>query len=394
MAGVTEFPDFDHLDPAVPGVQVLARYAEMRDACRVARVPRYGGYGVVSRYEDVQGVAVDCGRFISGKGVFIPPSGLPPVPPLEFDGAAQHRWRRILQGALSPGAVKRAEPMITSVVRGHIAALGDAGTAELVTQFAEPVPATVIGRLIGLAPERAAEMRLVAMAAFAAMGTEEMPERMRAFAAFIQRELDERRAEPTGDYISMLAQGHLEGEKITDAEVPGVLVGFMLGGHHSTAAGLTGLVHHVLTVPGLRARLQAEPHLIPAAVEESLRCSTPLQLFARTATVDTQIAGQPIREGERVMLNYCSANHDPRRYTHPEEFRLDRHERGHLAFGAGLHLCQGAALVRTQMRIAITELLAALPDMKLNGPTSTSGLIGGTLMTLTTLPISFTPPTI
>lgn len=383
--------DFDHLDASVASSDVLATYERAREGCPVAHVPSHGGYGLVTRHDDVRSVALDPDRFRSGDGVFIPPSGLPPVPPMEYDGAARRRWRTILQGALSPGAVKRAEPMIGEVIREHLAAFAGSGEAELVSQFAEPVPAKVIGRLIGLAPERAEEMREVALAAFGALGTDEMPARMGAFAAFIQRELDERREAPAGDYISQLAQGELDGERISDEEVPGVLVAFMLGGHHSTTAGLAGLVHHVLSVPGLRDGLRADPSLIPAAIEESLRCTTPLHLFARTVTEDTEIADVRVRQGERVMLNYHAANHDPRRYDDPERFRLDRAGRGHLAFGVGVHLCQGAALVRVQLRTAIRELLDVLPDLRLNGSPRTSGLTGGTMMGLTQLPVAFTP---
>ena len=382
---------FDHLDPSVSGEDVLARYAVMRDECPVAHIPRHGGYRMISRYDDVRELASDAERFISGKGCFIPPSGLPPVPPIEFDGAERLRWRKILQGALRTGLVRQAEPMITAVVREHIAAFRAAGSAELVSQFAEPVPAAVIGRLIGLAPERATQMRTVTLAAFAAVGTAEMPDRLAEFGAFIHRELTERRAEPADDFLTSLALGRVDDEQISDAEVPGVLISLMLGGHHSTSAAVAGLVHHVLSVPGLRARLATEPELLSPVIEESLRLSTPLHLFGRTAAVDTEVHGEPIREGERVMLNYGSANLDPRRFADPVTFRLDRAGDGHLAFGAGVHLCQGAALARTQLRVALTELLA-LPNLALNGPVRRSGLIGGALMTLTELPVSFSVP--
>src|SRR5690606_13082572 len=95
--------EFDHLDSSVPGTDVLATYERAREECPVAQVPHYGGYGLVSRHEDVRAVALDPDRFRSGDGVFIPPSGLPPVPPMEYDGDARRRWRTILQGALSPG---------------------------------------------------------------------------------------------------------------------------------------------------------------------------------------------------------------------------------------------------------------------------------------------------
>lgn len=375
-------PEFDHMNSAVPGSRVWELYAAMAERSPAAAIPTYGGYLLLNRYQEVREAALMPERFRSGDGIAIPPSGLPPTPPMEFDGQQQKRWRKIMQELLSPGAVRRAASMISAVVEEFLARIPERSEVDLFAEFVEPLPAAVIGRLIGLDQKRVAQMRTVALAAFAAVGTAEMPERMAAFRAFIHEELASRRAAPREDYLTALANGVVGGEEVTEAEVPGVVVAFMLGGHHSTAAAIGNMVIDLLSVPGLRTHLRNTPEDIGAAMEESLRRNPPLQLFARTAAEETEIGGAALSPGDRVMLNYAAACRDPGRYAAPKEFRLHREESGHMAFGAGLHLCQGAALARSQLRTAATALDRRFPDLKLASEPSRTGLVGGSLMTL------------
>jgi cytochrome P450 len=169
------------------------------------------------------------------------------------------------------------------------------------------------------------------------------------------------------------------------------LVALLIGGHHSTAAAIAGLINHVLEVPGLHDTLLADPELIPQAIEESLRLTTPLQMFARTATTDTEVAGTRIPQGGRIMLNYAAANRDETVFEDADRFQLDRTNNRHLAFGHGIHLCIGRPLARAELRICLEELLSRVPNLQLVDNPPESGLTGGHLMSLTYLRVSFTP---
>lgn len=164
----------------------------------------------------------------------------------------------------------------------------------------------------------------------------------------------------------------------------------MGGGHHSTASGLAGLVHHVLRNDDLRRRLVAEPQLVTNAVNESLRLTTPLQLFARTTLNDTIIGGCPISQGSRVLLNFAAANRDPDEFDRPNDFVIDRAHYRHLAFGYGAHICSGQHLARAELRIGLLRLLDRLPDLALDGEAEFTGLVGDNLMGIRSMPVRFT----
>jgi cholest-4-en-3-one 26-monooxygenase len=382
---------FDQLDASVPAARVREAYAAMRERCPVAHFDRYGGFSMVTRFEDARVVASDQRTFSNKDGSFVPPSGWPPIPPLDFDEPEHRRWVKIMQAPLSHAAVKDLEPMIHEVVNSQIDSFIGAGSTEIYSSFAEPVPVYVTGRLVGLSPEASQEMRVVAMKMFEAIGTPEFEARQDDFNAFALRELAERRRHPRDDYLSQLASGDLNGEKVNDLEVAGVLVALLVGGHHSTAAALAGLLHHTLTVPGLKDRLTADPGLIRPAIEESLRLTTPLQFFARTVLYDTEVAGEKLAAGHRVIANFASANLDERQFPHPDSFELDRGKNAHVAFGHGIHLCIGRHLARAELQIALSEVLRRLRNLRIDGEVVESGLIAGIMLSVVALPVAFDP---
>lgn len=382
---------FDQLDTSVPAETVRATYAAMRERCPVAHVDRYGGFSMITRFDDVRSVAGDHRTFSSADGSFIPPSGWPPIPPLDFDEPEHRRWVKIMQPPLSLSSVSELKPMIRTVVNKQIDTFVKDGKADLYSTFAEPVPVYVTGRLVGLSPEASDEMRVVAMEMFEAIGSPQFDAKQEAFNTFTFRELAARRKRPREDYLTQLASGALNGETITDIETAGVLVALLVGGHHSTAAALAGLLHHTLSVPGLKERLIQDPSLIPAAVEESLRLTAPLQFFARTARADVVVAGTEVPASHRVIANFAAANRDERHFTDPDLFAIDRGKNTHLAFGHGIHLCIGRHLARAELLIALSEVLRRLPDICVDGQVVESGLIAGIMLSIVSLPTAFTP---
>jgi len=394
MTNLTESAEsmiFDHNDPSVPSDEVRAQYAELVAKCPVAHSDQHGGFDVLSGYGVARETATDGSAFISGDGVLIPASGLPRIPALEYDGEEHLIWRGLLEELVTPEAVRGLEPLITEIVNAQIDTFAGQGTADLAAVFAEPIPAIVIGGLVGLNAEESLRSRELATAAFGAIGTDTFLEQMTAFQDYTLERLEERRAAPRNDFLSELATGHYKGLRIDDDTAMQIFVALLMGGHHSTAAGISGLVRDALQDDQTRDSLAGNPKAITRAMEESLRLTTPLQLFARTAVERCTVGGVDIEQGNRVLINYAAANRDPEEFDNPDEFDPSRRRNRHLAFGAGPHRCVGQHLARAEMRIALHELLRRLPDVHLDGPVQTSGLIGGVLMTTVSLPVAFTP---
>lgn len=386
--------DFDHYDGTIPADRVRAVYTEMRESWSVVHVDRYGGFEHLGRYEDVRAALTDPESFSSADGVFIPKSGLPPTPAMEFDEPEHSQWRAVLDPPLNPRAVRQLEPTLREVVDLLIDDFAGTGHVDLVPALAQPLPAIVIGRMIGLSQEEATTALPIADELFASIGSDTFPQRMAEFTDFVESHLEMRRREPRDDFLTELASGHAGGMDLDQEGVLGVLTAYLIGGHHSTSSGIAGLLHHLLTVPGLREAIDEDDKALRRGLEESLRIATPLHLFGRTAICPVTVGDQQIPAGSRVMLNFAAANRDPREFDEPDQFNWHRSPNRHLAFGAGIHVCPGQHLARAEMRIAASRLLERLPDIHITGEVQHSGLVGGCLMTILSLPATFTPTVI
>lgn len=382
---------FDHQDTTRSPDAIWADHEALRSACPIAHIDRYGGFELISGYDEIRQIIAARDDFTSaGEGVFIPrPAALPILPAMEFDGDEHRAWRKVFDGLLNPTAARALEPLITEVVDVHIDAFAGEGHIDLVPAFTHPIPGVVIGRMVGLTHEESLHNQQLFDTFFVAPtdDTHSFP----VFVEFILERLHSRRRAPADDFLSQLASGGYQGMQFDDNSAVLVLIALLGGGHHSTASGLAGFVHHVLRDDDLRDRLIAEPRLVANAVNESLRLTTPLQLFARTTVNDTTIGGCPISKGSRVMLNYAAANRDPDQFDRPNDFVTDRAHYRHLAFGYGAHICSGQHLARAELRIGLQRLLERLPDIVLDGEVEFTGYVGGNLMGIRSMPVRFTP---
>lgn len=384
--------DFDHNDSSVPAAEMRRAYADMREQCPIAHSERFGGFDYVSRYADVREILSNSDTFTSGEGVFIPDTGVPRVPPMEFDAPAHTTLRKMMDGPINPRAVRAFEPTIVEIANGLVDEFAARGTADLSSELAEPLPAIVIGRMVGLGVDESVEVRRIAIKLFESIGTPEFGANMHAFTAFNEEQLELRRKQPREDYLTGVATGELNGVPVDAERVTGIMTAYLLGGHHSTATGIGGLLRYVLTVPGLRDRLTNgdDKALVHRVIEESLRLTTPLQFFARTVHADTSVGGVEFSENQRLVMNLAAANRDPRQFDDPECFDADRSRNPHVAFGGGLHSCQGQHIARAEMRAVLQVLLTRLPDVHLTGEVGEAGVLAG-LMAVTSLPVAFTP---
>ena len=359
-------------------------YRWMQDEAPVFHSEKWGWWAL-SRFEDVRAAVTDPATFLSYEGIDIDdtakdqsgPGFLP-----DIDNPRHDQVRRIVQPHFLPRRIAAQDANIREVVRGLIASWPDRDEVDLAQELAWPMPNEVFFDVLGLPSAREEgreqlerwihelkdrrpdDARLTPVAKAATAGIQDY---------FIQL-LEERRRHPRQDLVTHIVQADIDGVPFADehlepaSEVLGLMMVLFLGGVESTA-GLTGTLFKLLAEnPDQRALLQRDPSLIPAAIEETIRYATPLQLAGRTTSREVTLHGVTIPAGGRLVLVYGAANRDPRQFPDPDTFDLKRGRMRHLGFGEGRHGCLGAPLARREVAIAAEEALPILGDYALAGP--------------------------
>jgi cholest-4-en-3-one 26-monooxygenase len=273
----------------------------------------------------------------------------------------------------------------------------DRETCDLVVDVAQPVVSRVIGSFMGIPEEDDAMWANLMNSTLGASDPDLNPEGIEGVVEKdipeiferCRRMIAERRENPTDDLTSVLVHADIDGQKLEEHEI---VMGFFLlvaAGNDSTKATYCSGMRALMENPEQRQLLLDDPALIPSAVEESLRMFPAFAHFARTATCDTELNGQPIREGEKLVMWYASSNRDATRYADPDRFDVRRNPE-HQAFGAGgRHFCLGAALARLELQILFEETLERYPAMELAG--SMSVVESPFLNQLKTMPVRLSP---
>lgn len=291
---------------------------------------------------------------------------------LDLEPPDHTRIRRLVLKAFTPRTVEAMRTRIQAVVDGLIDAFDGAGEVDLIADFAEPLPVTVIAELLGipesdrhhlrpwsadiclmyeLKPSDAAARRAVAASV--------------AFGVYLRGLLAERRARPGDDLISALAAVVDDGETLTETELVATCVLLLNAGHEASVNGAGNGWWTLFRHPDALARLRAEPDLLPTAVEELLRFDTPLSMFERWVLEPIEIDGLQIPRGGEVALLFASANRDPAAFPNPEVLDLTRDPNPYLSFGAGIHYCLGAPLAKLELGIAFGTMLRRVPRLEL-----------------------------
>ena len=202
-----------------------------------------------------------------------------------------------------------------------------------------------------------------------------------------------RQEPPRGDVVDAVLAAEIEGRPITETEIIGIIQLLILGGLETTAGALGQFMIRFTRQPGIPALLRRRPELIPEAVEELLRLEPPFIAIARTATCDTEIGGQPVKEGEKVLIYWASANRDGAEFACPAAFDPERSSNRHLSFGAGPHRCAGSNLARMNLRVAVNELVHRLDDIRLDEDAEPIVFHSVLSRAPLAVPITFTPGT-
>jgi cytochrome P450 len=289
------------------------------------------------------------------------------------DPPAHTRLRRLLVTAFTPRVVARLRDRIGSIVGELLDALPAEGYVDILAAFAYPLPALVIGELLGVPhDEQHLFMRWSAdIVSFVGSGTtdvdrlERAERSMSAFRDYLRPLVASRRATPTDDLLGSLARPSDGVDRMSDDELIATAVTLLFAGHETTANLIGNGLLALLRNPAQLARLRAEPALAERAVEELLRYDSPVQRNRRRAARDLELHGQSIRLDQRVLAFLGAANRDPAVFPEPDRLDIGRDEIRHMAFGHGIHYCVGAALSRLEAPIAINTLLARFPGIRL-----------------------------
>jgi cytochrome P450 len=359
---------FDYLSPEL-AADLPATLEHMRAHHPVARSDAHGGYWIVTGYEDVLRVAQDWQTFSSAHGVSVPETTmLVKAIPEHLDPPLHREYKRLINAFFTPAVVARYEAPTRALVTRLIDAFVDRGSCEFMAEFARPLPGLAFFDLVLDAPAEELEA-INAMASAASIPSNpKRAESWRGMFDWITACVERRRAEePRGDVVDAVLAAQIEGRPIQQDEIIGVIQLLILGGLETTAGALGQFMIRFAHEPEVPALLRAEPSRIPAAVEELLRLDPPFVAIARTAMCDTEIGGQPIAQGDKVMIYWASANRDEREFGCPMAFDADRTSNRHLSFGAGPHRCTGSSLARMNLRVAVEQLTARLGDIRLFG---------------------------
>ncbi|MFE4956023.1 cytochrome P450 [Streptomyces sp. NPDC056653] len=339
-------------------------WARLRNECPVARTPRHGGYYVLSRYEDVFAAALDTDRYSSdgdGLGVAIPPQELRPLYPIDLDPPHHTKYRQLINPFFNMRAVAKLEDWIRELARELIAAFPASGTFDVCAAFTLPLPRRVGFKMLSFPEEYTEEVSELVEAIMSDVedrqgeAAPKLFERLSGILA--ERKIGSRQ----DDLLDTVVFGEVDGTPVSDEQSFAMLVLLLMGGLSTTSAALAVMIEWLADHPEDRKRLTEHPELHNLAVEEFVRFSSPVAHIGRTTMSDTEVHGCPIPKGSRVLLGFGSANRDEREFERPDEVIIDRQPNRHAGFGIGPHRCIGSHLAKLQLKVALEELLAAMP---------------------------------
>jgi cytochrome P450 len=387
--------DLDHHSPEFRE-DPYGKFRTMRESgCPVAHSHHHEGFWALVDYASVFDASRDDDVFNSFPSVGVPASGMPfPILPIESDPPQTKELREVTLRQFSPGAAERVRDVAGEMADELIDEFIERGECDIVGELTTPLPARLILRLLEwdesryldwvnwvhtTVHERAHDPEKAGAAGMELFGE-------------INKQLCERREKGLGDDLfSDILRGTLDGEPLDDVQI--TMYGFlmMLGGMDTTS-GLTGnVLLRIAEDPELRAQLLDDPDLVGKGTDEFLRFCTPTLGLARTVSRDTEFHGQQLREGDRAILMWASANRDPEVFDDPETLDLQRgNARKHMAFGIGIHRCLGSHFAKMMFQVMLAKVLERLPDYRIAGQFQRFE-DAGEVYAVRSLPITFTP---
>jgi cytochrome P450 len=364
-----------------------ALFKQLRGGCpihwteRFDEFPEEAGFWSITTADDIHTVSRDWRTYSSAHGITaagVFPQELISAMFIGMDPPKHDRLKALFQAGFTPKRIAAHEDAIRAIAVKVLDRLDGPPAREecdLVSEVAQPIVARVIGSFMGIAEE---EDEIWARLMNSTLGAGDLDVNPNGIEGALEKDIPEifercrkliaeRREHPTEDLTSVLVHAEVDGEKLEEHEI---VMGFFLlmaAGNDSTKATFCSAMRALMEDDEQMQALLEDPSLVPGTVEEALRMFPAFGHFRRTATCDTELHGQQIRAGEKVVLWYTSSNRDETRYENPDHFDVHRNPE-HQAFGAGgRHFCLGTALARLELRIMLEETLARYPRMRLGG---------------------------
>ncbi len=363
---------FDHWNPE-QAVDPHSLYRTLRDACPIVRSERHGGYYVAMRYTDVERIAKNTSDF-SSRYTSVPRAMFGDfnlLPPIQLDPPAHTAFRKLLVKPFTAQNVQRWEESVREECRRAIQEFIGRGSCAVTTEYSKYIPLRLMATMLGISStdEEIFSSWIHRILEVGAAEPDALLSAAGEMQVYFAKAIADHRLEPKGDLISLLLESEVDGQRLSDDELLGVLFLLVLAGMDTTWGMISAAILHLSQHPADRDRLVADPSLLPVAVEEFVRYFAPV-LEGRVTTRDVTFNGVEIKEGESVMLCFASANRDPNAFPDAEKVIIDRAENRHFGFGVGVHRCLGAHLARLEVRVALEEWLRAIPEFTLVDPDS------------------------
>ena len=361
---------------------------------RTAGVP----FWAITKHADIIEISKQPERFVNGKRLVIghePEQRPDPVfPPtlIEMDPPKHGIYRQLVSKRFTPRYLQRLHRDVERIAAEIVDALvekSDSGECDFVREVAAPLPIAVIAWLLGVPKS---DWNLLFDWTNRTIGSgdpeyqregktsqETAREAMTETFLYFSKLVEERKRKPEDDLITLFTQARVDGQPLPPMDVLAWCLIILIAGNETTRNATTGGMLAFIENPGELRRLQQSPTLLPSAIEEVVRWTTPIIHFARTASEDYELRGKRIRAGDALALFYPSANRDEEIFDEPYRFRIDRDPNRHLGFGMGEHFCLGAHLARLELSVAYRHLLPRIEEVELAGPVQRlhSSLVGG-----------------
>lgn len=399
---------FDHIRQTMPVAKVIPEEEGL-----------FEPFWLITRYDDVMRISKDNKSFLNNPKPVVfsfaeaiefsraaTGSNMLVDSLVVFDAPTHPKYRKLTQDWFMPRNLAQIEGEIRELAHRTVGRMIEAGPeVDFVELVAGPYPLRVVMQILGVPPADEPRMQMLTQQLFGGQdkdlsgtGMENMTAQqvvelvagaVKSFEDYFAGLAEERRAHPTSDVASVIANATVDGEPLPPRDMAGYYIIVATAGHDTTSASTAGAMMALANDPEQFARVKADRALLPGIVEEAIRWTSPVQHFMRTAAEDVEIGGQQIKKGDWMMINYVAANHDPAQFADPRRFDAARSPNRHLAFGAGAHQCLGLHLARLEMRILFEALLDRIESVEQVGKAAraTSTFVGG----LKSLPLRITP---
>ena len=320
---------------------------------------------------------------------------------IDMDDPAHLLRRKLVNSGFTRKRVTEKEPSIGRLCDALIDAVCERGECDFVRDIAAPLPMALIGDMLGVLPEdrgtllKWSDDLVTGLSSHIDPAGMEAQAVMNAFAAYTEFTMGiiaKRRAEPTDDLFSILVNAEVEGQRMSDDEIVMETLLILIGGDETTRHTLSGGTEQLVRHRDQWDALVADRSLLPGAIEEMLRWTSPVKNMCRMLTADTEFHGTELRQGEKIMLLFESANFDESMFENADQFDIRRDPNNHVAFGFGTHFCLGNQLARLELRLMTDRVLERLPDLRLAAdddvlPLRPANFVSG----LESMPMVFTP---